>query len=69
MLGIVIWWLVSARRWFKGPKVNIEHQMLGREGNVLNGQDAGNDSGGSSAESITKEDNRAVHDDKAGALA
>ena len=69
MLGIVIWWLVSARKWFKGPKVNIEHQMLGREGNVLNGQGAGNNSGGSSAESITKEDNRAIHDDKAGALA
>ena len=28
---ILIWWFVSARKWFKGPKVNLEHLMLGRE--------------------------------------
>lgn len=25
MTAIMIWWAVSARKWFKGPKVNIEH--------------------------------------------
>ena len=34
----LIWWVVSARHWFKGPKVNIQHQMLGREDNVLEGK-------------------------------
>ena len=31
-------WFVDAHKWFKGPKVNLEHQMLGREGNVLEGK-------------------------------
>lgn len=31
MFGILIWWVVDARKWFKGPKVNIEHLMLDRE--------------------------------------
>jgi hypothetical protein len=31
------WWLVSARKWFKGPKVNVQHLMLGRESNVIEG--------------------------------
>ena len=39
MLMVTIWWFVSAHKWFKGPKVNIEHRMLG-EGDVLVGQDA-----------------------------
>ena len=69
MLGVIIWWLVSARKWFKGPKVNIEHQMLGREGNVLDAKEAVNDSGDSSSGSITKEDERALDDKKAGELA
>jgi len=25
MTAIMIWWAVSARKWFKGPKVNVEH--------------------------------------------
>lgn len=38
MFLVTIWWFVSARKWFKGPKVNIEHLMLGREdGNVVHG--------------------------------
>ncbi|KAF2187826.1 hypothetical protein K469DRAFT_704785 [Zopfia rhizophila CBS 207.26] len=46
MLGAIIWWFVSARKWFKGPKVNIEHLMLGREGNTVDGEEVkGNDSG------------------------
>jgi hypothetical protein len=37
MFLVTIWWFVSARKWFKGPKVNVEHMMLGREGNVVVG--------------------------------
>ncbi|KAL6720834.1 GABA/polyamine transporter [Lecanora helva] len=51
MLFVIIWWIVDARKWFKGPKVNVEHQMLGREGNVVHGKEA-NDSGDSSAGSM-----------------
>ena len=25
MLGAIIWWVVDARKWFKGPKVNLKH--------------------------------------------
>lgn len=39
MIGVMIWWVVDAHKWFKGPKVNIQHQMLGREGNVVDGKD------------------------------
>lgn len=28
MFGVMIWWVVSARKWFKGPKVNVEHQAF-----------------------------------------
>lgn len=31
MLGAVIWWIVDAHKWFKGPKVNIEHAIYGVE--------------------------------------
>jgi hypothetical protein len=37
MLLVTIWWFVSAHKWFKGPKVNIEHMMLGREEAVVIG--------------------------------
>lgn len=47
-------------------QVNIEHQMLGREGNVVEGE--GHDSGDSSAGSTTKEI-RVLHDKKAADLA
>lgn len=84
MTMIIIWWFVSAHKWFKGPKVdpnsaislrrllmnydqvNIEHQMLGREGNVIDGKE--HDSGDSSAGSITKED-RDMDDKRAADLA
>jgi hypothetical protein len=45
MILVTIWWFVSARKWFKGPKVNVQHMMLGREGNVIDGKDQGRDSG------------------------
>lgn len=38
MLGAMVWWVLSANKWFKGPKVNIKHAMLGREGNVVFGK-------------------------------
>ncbi|KAA8616651.1 PotE Amino acid transporter [Pyrenophora tritici-repentis] len=37
MLFVTIWWFVSAHKWFKGPKVNIEHMMLGQHV-VISGQ-------------------------------
>lgn len=37
MFLVTLWWFVSARTWFKGPKVNVEHLMLGRDGNVVEG--------------------------------
>src|SRR5271170_1549560 len=30
-----LWYAVDAHKWFKGPKVNVEHRMLGDDGNVL----------------------------------
>lgn len=38
MLFSLIWWVVDARKWFKGPKVNIEHMMVG-DTRVIEGQD------------------------------
>jgi len=51
MLLVCIWWIVDARKWFKGPKVNLDHLMHGREeqaadlqahdgANVIEGKDA-----------------------------
>ena len=34
MLLIMIWWIVSAHKWFTGPRVNLEHMMYGREDQV-----------------------------------
>jgi hypothetical protein len=39
MLGAMIWWVVDAHKWFKGPKVNIEHSMLGRDESALDGKE------------------------------
>ncbi|KAI4726543.1 amino acid transporter [Aureobasidium sp. EXF-10728] len=42
MTMVLIWWGLSARKWFKGPKVNVQHMMLGRKvdgADVLVGQD------------------------------
>ncbi|KAF7713361.1 Amino acid permease [Penicillium ucsense] len=27
MLAVLVWWFVDARKWFTGPKVNIEHSI------------------------------------------
>lgn len=42
MLLSIIWFVVDAHKWFKGPKVNIEH-MMGSSGEgkmIIEGQDA-----------------------------
>jgi hypothetical protein len=39
MFLVTVWYFVSAKNWFKGPKVNIEHMMLGREEAVVEGQE------------------------------
>ncbi|KAI5254869.1 amino acid transporter [Aureobasidium subglaciale] len=59
MTMIMIWWVVSARKWFKGPKVNVQHMMLGREvdgSDVLMGQEVG----GADGEEITPVDGKAA---------
>lgn len=38
MTAILLWWVLSARKWFKGPKVNVQHQMLSRTESIT-GQD------------------------------
>jgi len=38
MTLVMIWWFVSARKWFKGPRVNVNHKMLGRPGTVVDGE-------------------------------
>lgn len=68
MLGAIIWYAVSARKWYKGPKVNIEHYMLGRDETILEAKEDSVDSGGSSANSVTKE-TRAFDDKRAAELA
>lgn len=37
MILIIVWWFVSARKWFHGPVLNVEHQMLGRTDGVVIG--------------------------------
>jgi amino acid transporter len=37
MTIVLIWWFISAHKWFKGPVINVEHHMLGREHNVVEG--------------------------------
>jgi hypothetical protein len=39
MFFVTVWWFVSAHKWFKGPKVNVEHMMLGQS-EVLEGEDS-----------------------------
>jgi amino acid transporter len=44
MTLVTIWWFVSARKWFRGPVINVEHHMLGREDAVVNGIEGSSDS-------------------------
>jgi amino acid transporter len=36
MLAVSVWWVLDARKWFKGPKVNVEHSLY-REDKVVEG--------------------------------
>lgn len=38
MFLAIVWFIVDARKWFKGPKVNIEHMMIGQGENVIDGK-------------------------------
>lgn len=40
MLSAMTWYAIDARKWFKGPKINVEHLMGGR---VLVGEGSGNE--------------------------
>jgi hypothetical protein len=42
------YWFISARKWFTGPRVNIDHLMLGREGNTIEGETKSADDASSS---------------------
>ncbi|KAG4420015.1 hypothetical protein IFR04_006866 [Cadophora malorum] len=44
MILVTIWWFISAHKWFKGPKINVEHHMLGREEGVVEGVEGSSDS-------------------------
>nr|POF12856.1 putative amino-acid permease [Quercus suber] len=46
MLAVLVWWLVSAHKWFRGPKVNLDHLMHDGldSATVIEGDDAGSDS-------------------------
>jgi hypothetical protein len=50
MFLILIAWVVDARKWFKGPKVNVQHLMLGRDGNLIEGE--GKDGDDDSSENL-----------------
>ncbi|KAF2707795.1 amino acid transporter [Pleomassaria siparia CBS 279.74] len=59
MLLVTIWWFISAHKWFKGPKVNVEHAMLGREGNAIDGKgEQGRDSGSDALAPVTSIDKK-----------
>lgn len=50
MVGVMIWWVVSAHKWFKGPKVNIEHAMIGRPENMIEGREGSMNSSGNESD-------------------
>ncbi|EXJ88426.1 hypothetical protein A1O1_05356 [Capronia coronata CBS 617.96] len=55
MLMVLVWWVVDAHKWFTGPKVNVEHTMLGRDGNVLEAKEGGSDTGSQTSPAPAKE--------------
>ncbi|OJJ58604.1 hypothetical protein ASPSYDRAFT_31261 [Aspergillus sydowii CBS 593.65] len=38
MLAVSIWWIVDAHKWFKGPKVNVEHAIHGNIIDIIDGE-------------------------------
>ena len=59
MFLVMVWWVISARKWFKGPKVNVQHMMLGRQGNVIDGEGKGHGPDSSSDNEVTAADIKA----------
>ena len=55
MLAVLVWWVVDAHKWFKGPKVNVEH-LASVEGRVedIEGKEVGLD--GAEEDSSGKEE-------------
>lgn len=49
MFIIICWWFISAHKWFTGPKVNVEHMMIGRDVIMVDGQEVASDSGSDGA--------------------
>ncbi|RAK93251.1 amino acid permease [Aspergillus costaricaensis CBS 115574] len=43
MLGVTIWWVVDAHKWFTGPKVNVEHTIHAADAAVIDGVGADED--------------------------
>lgn len=41
MFAVLVWWVLDARKWFKGPKVNIEHQLVAHDVPEMEGIDDG----------------------------
>ncbi|KAI1504873.1 amino acid transporter [Biscogniauxia marginata] len=50
MLLVIIWFFVDAHKWFKGPKINIEHHMLHGELPGIEGVESSSDSKASDVE-------------------
>ena len=44
MTLVILWWFISAHRWFKGPVINVEHHMIGREDGIIEGLEHSSDS-------------------------
>ncbi|KAH8816783.1 amino acid transporter-like protein [Xylogone sp. PMI_703] len=67
MLMVLVWWFISAHKWFKGPKINVEHHMLGRgpavdgKGGEIEGVEA---SVGSDSDEYTEKRKMATGDEK-----
>ncbi|KAK6524818.1 hypothetical protein TWF281_011716 [Arthrobotrys megalospora] len=55
MLAVTVWWFVDAKNWFNGPKINIEHKMLGSKGNVVEGVNMGAEQENSSDDILGKD--------------
>ncbi|KAI9649181.1 GABA/polyamine transporter [Ciborinia camelliae] len=55
MSMVMIWWYVSARKWFKGPVLNIEHHMIGQDAEeIVEGVEDSSDDGKNRPSSFEK---------------
>lgn len=64
MIGAILWFVIDAHKWFKGPKVNIAHAMIGDAANIIDAKDGSGSDSGSNTEvihtSYEKKDGSAV---------